>query len=100
MGHASVFDDAKEKMITGDQLGELEKLIDQLRAIRLSLVKLSTFETLAEPAKAGVEALSKASAELERMSELVVSAQVHKRRRRRKASDQPTLPKLEEESKR
>jgi hypothetical protein len=55
-------------------VSEVEALINQSRALRLKLVELATYEPLAESAKEGVEALSKAGQELERIIELVANA--------------------------
>jgi hypothetical protein len=63
-------------------ISEIELLISQARTLRLKLVELATYEPLAESAKEGVQALSKAGQELERIIELVANAKRAGRRHR------------------
>ena len=75
-------------------VSEIEALISQTRALRLKLMKLSAYEALAEPAKAGVESLSKVGVQLERIIELVASAKTRKRRSRKEKPFGESQPKL------
>jgi hypothetical protein len=62
------------------ELGAIEKLIDQARALRLELCRLSAYEPLAESARAGAEALTQAGLSLEKIAELLVGAQAPRKR--------------------
>jgi hypothetical protein len=62
------------------EVEQIEALISQARSLRLKLVELLAHEMLTEPAKGGVEALSKAGQELERIIELVTSAKTRRRK--------------------
>jgi hypothetical protein len=50
-------------------VSDVETLINNSRALRLKLVELAAVEPLVEPAKEGVEALSKVGMQLERIIE-------------------------------
>ena len=69
------------------KVGQIEALISQARALRLEFVKLGVHEMLAEPAREGVEALSKTGLHLERIIELTAAA--GNRRRRRSTTNKP-----------
>jgi len=68
-------------------VSEVELLITQARTLRLKLVELAALEPLAEPAREGVEALSKTGLHLERIIELTAAA--GNRRRRRSTTNKP-----------
>jgi hypothetical protein len=81
------------------ELGAIEKLIDQARALRLEFCQLAAYEPIAESARAGAEALSQVGLALEKIAELLVSARNRKRSHHRKTLTQtPTFPNLEKET--
>jgi hypothetical protein len=77
------------------ELGELETLIGQARALRLELTGLAAFEPINESARSGAEALTQVGLALEKIAEILVSAKNRKRPHRKTA--QPILPDLEKE---
>jgi hypothetical protein len=69
------------------EAASIKALIDDARALRLELVKLGSCEPLSEPAQKAVEGLSQTGIQLERIIEVVTSAQ--NRRRRRTITNKP-----------
>jgi hypothetical protein len=74
-------------------VSDVEVLISQARGLRLKLVELTSFQTLAEPARQAAENLCKAGQQLEHIIELVVSAKTRRRRSRKEkiTSDKLTI---------
>lgn len=82
------------------ELGDIEPLIDQTRALRLELCRLSAYEPIAESARAGAEALTQVGLALEKIAELLVSAQAPRKRshHRKTLTQTPTFPGPEKET--
>jgi hypothetical protein len=81
------------------ELGAIEKLIDQTRALRLEFCRLAALEPIAESARAGAEALTQVGLALEKIAELLVSAQAPRKRshHRKPLTQTPTFPSLEKD---
>jgi hypothetical protein len=77
------------------ELSFVTDLIGDARRLRLSLVALSNYPQLAEPAKEAVTELQNVSAKLERLAELVAGAKTRSRKRRTKEPEtSPPEPSL------
>jgi hypothetical protein len=81
------------------ELGDIEPLISANRALRLELCRLADYEPIAESARTGIEALTKAGLALETIAELLVGARNRKRSHHRKPLGQtPASPSREKET--